>query len=337
MEPKTLQEAIVFFSNPDNCLRYMVARLWPDGAVTCPTCGRKDVVFLVNQRKWQCKSVHPKRQFSVKVGTIMEDSPIPLDKWLMAAWMITNCKNGISSYEIHRAIGITQKSAWFLLHRIRTAMHTGSFKVKFGGGGKEVEVDETFIGGKARNMHKSVKARRITGQGHNVDDKVIVMGVLERGQGKRKNKTVSQVRTTIIENRQQKTLHPIVKENVAAGSKLYSDELWGYAGLDGEFDHQVIDHAVEYVNGKIHTNGMENFWSLLKRGLSGTYVSVEPFHLFRYLDEQEFRYNNRGNRKYPVNDSDRFRLVTSQLSGKRLTYKQLIGKETEKPHPGLLD
>lgn len=178
-EPKTLQEAIVFFSNPDNSLNYMVARLWPDGVVTCPTCGRKDVVFLKNQRKWQCKSVHPKRQFSAKVGTIMEDSPIPLDKWLMATWMITNCKKDISSYEIHRAIGVTQKTAWFMLHRIRTAMHTGSFKTKLGGGGKEIELDETFIGGKARNMHKSVKARRLTGQGQNVDDKVIVMGVLD--------------------------------------------------------------------------------------------------------------------------------------------------------------
>jgi transposase-like protein len=313
-EPKTLQEAIVTFSNPDNCLNYMVERIWPDG-VACPTCGRKDVVFLKNQRKWQCKSVHPKRQFSVKVGTIFEDSPIPLDKWLMAVWMITNCKNGVSSYEIHRAIGVTQKTAWFMLHRVRTAMHTGSFKTTFGGSGKEVELDETFIGGKARNMHKSVKARRITGQGHNVDDKVIVMGILERGQGKDKNNcTVSQVQTQIIPNRQRQTLQPIVKENVTPGTAVYSDELWGYTGLESDYDHQVIDHAVEYVKGKVHTNGMENFWSLLKRGLSGTYVSVEPYHLFCYLDEQEFRYNHRSNRKHPVNDGNRFRIVTSQVA-----------------------
>src|SRR5215469_9325265 len=318
-EPKTLQQAIVFFSNPDNALNYMVARLWPDGVVACPTCGRKDVVFLKNQRKWQCKSVHHHRQFSVKVGTIMEDSPIPLDKWLMAAWMITNCKNGISSYEIHRAIGVTQKTAWFMLHRIRTAMHTGSFKAKFGGSGGEVEVDETFIGGKARNMHKSVKARRITGQGHNVDDKVIVMGVLDRDK--------KQVRTQVIPDRRRETLHPIVKENVNAGSALYSDELWGYTGLESEYDHQVIDHAIEYVKGSIHTNGMENFWSLLKRGLSGTYVSVEPFHLHRYLSEQEFRYNNRATKDNPLHDGDRFRLAMSQIVGKRLTYEHLTGKD----------
>ena len=325
-QPKTLQEAIKFYSDPDNCLNHLVAQRWPNG-VECPTCGSKDVRFVATRRIWECKTKHPKKQFSIKVGSIFEDSPIGLDKWLMATWMISACKNGVSSYEIHRAIGVTQKSAWFMMHRIRLAMHDGPFTTKLGGGGKEIEVDETFIGGKARNMHKSVKARRITGQGHNVDDKVIVMGVLERGQGTKKDKTVSQVRTTIIENRQQKTLHPIVKENVTAGSKLYSDELWGYAGLDGEFDHQVIDHAVEYVKGKIHTNGMENFWSLLKRGLSGTYVSVEPFHLWRYLDEQEFRYNNRGNRKFPVHDGERFRMVTANVAGRRLTYKQLTGKD----------
>jgi transposase-like protein len=332
-EPRTLQEAIVYFSNPDNSFNYMVAHRWRDGVIPCPVCGRTDATFLKNQRKWQCRSHHSFRQFSVKTGTIFEDSPLPLDKWLTAAWMLTNCKNGVSSWEIHRAIGVTQKTAWFMMHRIRTAMHTGSFMVKFGGGGKEVEVDETFIGGKACNMHKSVKARRITGQGHNVDDKVIVMGVLERGHGKKKEKTASQVRTMIIENRQQKTLHPIVKENVEAGSALYSDELWGYAGLDGEFDHQVIDHAVEYVKGKIHTNGMENYWSLFKRCLGGTYVSVEPFHLFRYMDEQEFRYNHRGTRKFPVNDNQRFQIIASQFAGKRLTYKELTGKTAEEQTP----
>ena len=317
--PKTLQEAIKFYSDPDNCLNHLVAQRWPDG-VECPTCGSKDVRFISTRRIWECKTKHPKKQFSIKVGSIFEDSPIGLDKWLTATWMISACKNGVSSYEIHRALGVTQKTAWFMMHRIRLAMHDGPFTTKLGGGGKAVEVDETFIGGKARNMHKDVKKRRILGQGHNVNDKVVVWGALERSD------KGSTVRTQVIPDRRRYTLHPIVKENVQAGTSLYSDELWGYTGLESDFDHQVIDHAVEYVKGKVHTNGMENFWSLLKRGLGGTYVSVEPFHLFRYLDEQEFRYNNRGNKRFPINDGDRFRMVTANLFGKRVTYEHLTGK-----------
>jgi transposase-like protein len=306
-QPKTLQEAIIFFSDPDDCLNYMVERRFPDG-VFCPTCGRIDVKFLENQRKWQCKSVHPRRQFSIKVGTIFEDSPLGLDKWLTAVWMITNCKNGISSYEIHRALGITQKSAWFMLHRIRLAMQTGSFEKKFSG---ECEADETFIGGKARNMHLDVKERRITGTGGK--DKVAVMGILERG---------GEVRTKVVADRKKATLQGEVKKHVQAGAALYTDALLSYEGLASEYAHEVIDHAVKYVDGHVHTNGIENFWSLLKRGLSGTYISVEPFHLFRYLDEQAFRFNYRKD----LNDSDRFNIVASQVAGKRLTYKQLTGK-----------
>lgn len=327
-EPSTLIEAVRYFSNPDTCLQFLIPIVWPDG-VTCPHCGAKDAHFIATRRIWRCVNRHPFRQFSIKVGTIFEESLIPLDKWMAAIWLIANCKNGVSSCEIARDLGITQKSAWFMMHRVRMAMHTGSFKTKFGGDGKECEVDETFIGGKARNMHKSVKARRITGQGHNVDDKAIVWGVLERGKGskKTKDKTVSQVRTQVITDRKKETLQPMVKEHVLAGSALYSDELWGYYGLANEYEHKVIDHAVEYVNGKIHTNGMENFWSLFKRGIGGTYVSVEPFHLFRYLDEQEFRYNNRGNKFNPVTDFDRFKMVLSQVVGKRLTYSHLTGKD----------
>lgn len=289
-------------------------------------------MFLEKYNRWHCREKHDAPQFTLKTGTIFEDSPIGLDKWLTAMWLVVNCKNGVSSYEIGRDLKVTQKSAWFMDHRIRLALQ-GKSTVKLGGGGKEIEVDETFIGGKARNMHKSVKARRITGQGHNVDDKVIVMGVLERGQGTKKEKTVSQIRTMVIADRTKDTLHPIVKEHVTAGSALYSDELTGYMGLEKDYAREVIDHAVEYVKGKVHTNGMENFWSLLKRGLSGTYVSVEPFHLFRYLDEQEFRYNNRGNKKHPVTDSQRFDLAVRQIVGKRLTYAELTGKTLDAGSP----
>ena len=214
-----------------------------------------------------------KKQFSLKVGTIFEDSPLGLDKWMMAIWMIGACKNGVSSYEIHRSIRVTQKSAWFMLRRIRQIMHEDS-TVKLTG---EVEADETFIGGKARNMHVVKKARRITGTG--TKEKVAVMGILERG---------GKVVTTVVPNRKKHALQAEVKKHVEAGSALYTDFLLSYEGLAGQYAHQVVDHAVEYVNGRIHTNGLENFWSLIKRNMHGTYVSVEPFYLFRYIGRADF-------------------------------------------------
>jgi transposase-like protein len=256
-EPKSLQEAIVYFANPDNCIDYLAIRRWPDGRVLCPTCGSDKVKFHAERRIWQCSTHHPKRQFSIKVGTVMEDSAIGLDKWLTAAWLITNCKNGISSYEIARDVKVTQKSAWFMLHRIRLAMQDETLGSKFSG---EVEADETFIGGKARNMHKDVHARRISGMGRNTEDKIMVMGILERG---------GKVRTKIIADRKQKTLHGAVRENVKAGAELFTDEFGAYKGLESEYEHQIVDHAVRYVDGRVHTNGLENFWSLLKRGLDG--------------------------------------------------------------------
>jgi transposase-like protein len=310
-EPESLQEAIEYFSNPDNCLNYLVARRWPDGIVTCPTCGSAKVSFSASRRIWQCSSHHLMRQFSVKVGTIYEDSPIGLDKWLAATWMLTNCKNGISSYEIARDLRVTQKTAWFMMHRIRLALQDESFG-KFGG---EVEVDETFIGGKARNMHLDKRERRITGTGGK--DKTVVMGILERG---------GKVRTAVVADRRKAGLQAQVKAHVEAGAALYTDALQSYAGLAQEYAHKVIDHAEKYVDGKVHTNGLENFWSLLKRGIAGTYVSVEPFHLFRYLDEQVFRYNNRGTKEHKITDADRFNMAVSKIIGKRLTFAELTGK-----------
>ncbi len=219
--PKTLQQAILYFSNPENCLQYIAVRRWPHGVI-CPTCGREDVSFLAKQRKWQCKSAHTQRQFSVKVGTIFEDSPLGLDKWLMAVWMITNCKNGVSSYEIHRAIKVTQKTAWFMLQRVRLAMQTGSFAKKMGGEGGQIEADETFIGGKARNMHIAQRKRRITGTGGK--DKAAVMGIIERG---------GEVRAMVVPDRRRTTLQAAVKNHVEAGSALYTDALLSYAGLEG--------------------------------------------------------------------------------------------------------
>jgi transposase-like protein len=286
---------------------------WPDGPV-CPACCHKEHYYLKTQRRWKCKECY--KQFSVKLGTIFEDSPLGLDKWLCAMWLLGNCKNGISSCELARDLGITQKSAWFMLHRIRKAMQDGSL-VKVGGSGSEVEVDETFIGGKARNMHLDKRERRITGTGGK--DKTAVMGILERG---------GKIRVAVVPSRRKGVLQEKVKEHVASGTALYTDALKSYDGLTQEYAHKVIDHAEAYVDGRVHTNGLENFWSLLKRGISGTYVSVEPFHLFRYLDEQTFRFNNR---KEPMDDSARFYSLLSQVAGHRLTYAELTGKENPRP------
>ncbi len=313
--PKTLQDAIVFFADSENCRRFMIEIRWLDGIVRCPACGSEGVVYLENAKLYKCRGKHPRQKFSLKVGTIFEDSPITLEKWLPAVWLIVAAKNGISSYELHRALGVTQKTAWFMLHRIRLAMQTGSLMKAGGGGG--VEVDETFIGGKARNMHKG--KRELKGVGQGGKGKALVVGILERG---------GKVRTKIVANRTAKTLHPLIKEHVEPGAELYTDMWLGYWGLDGEFAHKMVDHAVEYVNGRIHTNGLENFWSLLKRTVGGTYVSVEPFHLHRYLDEQAFRYNNRATKENPLNDADRFVFAMTQIVGKRLTYAELTGKES---------
>jgi len=303
--PKTLVEAVRYFRDQKACIDFMVALRWPDG-VRCPTCGNETVSFLEHQERWQCSKKHPKRQFSAKVGTIFEDSPIALDKWLPAVWEVVNCKNGISSYETARALGVTQKTAWFMNHRIRLAMQTGSFEKMAG----EVEADETFIGGLARNMHKDKKAK-ITGTGG--AGKAIVMGLLDRHSAK--------VRLMHVPNTQQETLQTHVRRYVQGGSYVFTDAFAGYHGLDQDYVHNVIDHAERYVDGNVHTNKIENFWSLLKRGLKGTYVSVEPFHLFRYLDEQAFRFNERKG-----TDADRFSNAMRSIIGRRVTYKKLIGE-----------
>ena len=223
--PKTLLEAIKFFADYENCKRYMMKVRWPDGVVRCPQCNSDHVTYLENARVWKCYGSHPRPKFSLKVGTIFEDSSLPLEKWLPAVWLLASCKNGISSYELHRALGITQKSAWFMLHRIRKAMQIGSF-MKLDG---EVEVDETFIGGKARNMHKSKRDETITGTGGK--DKTAVMGFLERG---------GKVETSVISDRKKRTLQGLVKSHVKAGSALYTDSLASYDGLNGQFFHQVL-------------------------------------------------------------------------------------------------
>ena len=310
-KPKTLQQAIRYFSDERVCIDTVAALRWPNGP-ECPACGHKEHYYLKTQKRWKCKDCH--KQFSVKLGTIFEDSPISLDKWLIALWMLVNCKNGISSYEVHRALGITQKSAWFVLHRLRLATQRKSVS-KLGGPDKGVEVDETFIGGLARNMHQEKYKRRITDP--RSKGKTPVLGMIERD---------GEVRAWVVPDVRKRTIQPEIHKNVNATSAIYTDALLSYWGLNETYIHQTIDHATKYVDGQVHTNGMENFWSLLKRGVKGTYIRIEPFHLFRYLDEQVWRFNNRATKDRPMTDGDRFQLALSQIAGKRLTFSEVTGK-----------
>jgi len=304
MQPATLLEAIKYFADPHSCLRFVADLRWPNG-VACPRCQAKEPRFIKTRRLWECKGC--RKQFSVKVGTIFEDSAIGLDKWLCAIWMIVNAKNGVSSYEIHRSLGVTQKTAWFMMHRIRLALQRGSVdKLK-----REVEADETYIGGKARFMHADKKEKALRGTHGGSSGKAIVMGVLER-HGK--------VRAEVVEAPTHKALQSVIRKHVERGSEVFTDEHGSYLGLNAGYIHHVINHAESYVKGRVHTNSIENFWSLLKRGLTGTYISVEPFHLFRYLDEQSFRFNTRKG-----TDLDRFVAAVSTVSGRRVTYQHLTG------------
>jgi len=303
-QPKTLLEAIRYFSDLNVATDFVAQMKWENGPV-CDRCGSVESYHLVKRRVWKCKGCG--RQYSVKVGTIFEDSPLGLDKWLPAVWLIANSKNGVSSHELGRALGVTQKSAWFMLHRIRLAMATGTFEKLSG----IAEVDETFVGGKATNMHAKQRTEKITGTGGT--DKTIVVGVLERG---------GEVRAEVVPDRKAGTLMDFINENVEPNSTVYTDSHQGYAPVRWNFEHGMTDHSLgEYVNGAIHTNGIENFWSLLKRSIAGTYLSIAPKHLIAYVDERAFAFNNR-----KTSDFDRFSTVLTQVAGRRLTYAELTGK-----------
>ncbi|HLY38568.1 MAG TPA: IS1595 family transposase [Candidatus Binatia bacterium] len=312
--PTSLTDAVRYFSDPDRCLAYVVSRRWPNG-VTCPTCGSKKVHFLANQRRWKCSEKHDKRQFSAKVGTIFEDSALPFEKWLPAMWLLANCKNGISSYELAKGIGVTQRTAWFMLQRLRLAMQEKATGGKLGGPGGTVEIDETWIGGAARWMNAKRRKTAATGKAPSPysTPRAMVLGMLERG---------GRVRAKTMKRATRWDLWSEITDAVERGTEIHTDELTAYQGLSAlpghDYAHKIVNHSERYVDGNVHTNNIENFWALLKRSIKGTYVSVEPFHLFRYLDEQAFRFNTRKDQ-----DSDRFADVLSQVAGRRLTYKQL--------------
>lgn len=314
--PTSLIEAVRTFSDLDLCHAKMESVKWPDGVVTCPKCGGTKIGRIASRRMYQCKGC--RKQFSVKVGTIFEDSPLGLDKWFVAVWSIVNAKNGISSCELARALDVSQKSAWFMLHRVRTAMRTGSFE-KFAG---VCESDETYVGGKAKNMHASRRKERIGGRGGVGKD--IVHGILERTT----EKNTSKVRAKVVPNARGSTLVPLIKESVEAGATVYTDALPSYNALAAQYVHDAVDHAKEYVRGAVHTNGMENFWNLFKRCIHGTYVAIDAPHLQRYVDEQAFRFNER-----KKTDGERFDAVMPGVVGKRLTYKELVGATPDCP-PG---
>jgi transposase-like protein len=319
--PETLQKAIAYFADPDRAFEAAVEFRWPGGNVTCPRCGEAKHSFIKTRKIWFCYVC--KKQFTVKVGTVMEDSPIGLDKWMTAIWRLANCKNGISSYELAKNLGIRQNSAWFLLHRIREAMK-GDPDFKLGGDeGGPVEADETFVGGKPKNIHASKRAKLYKNGGPT--EKTIMFGMIERNTRK--------VRTKMIPNVRRDVLQAEILNQVQPRSVIFTDSWSGYKGLaEKEFVHAAVNHMNEYVRGMVHTNGIENFWSLFKRTLNGTYVAVEPFHLERYADEQAFRFNNRATKDNKLTDADRFALLMSQLAGKRLTYEELTGKGTDSLH-----
>lgn len=307
-EPQTLLEAVRHFSDIGACDELMIRLKWPDGKIACPKCGGDKIGRVASRRLLQCKAGQCRKQFSAKVGTIFEDSPLGLDKWFVAVWSVANAKNGISSCELARALGVRQPSAWFMLHRIRAAMKTQTFRKLSG----TVESDETFVGGKAANMHARRRERDILGRG--AVGKAVVHGLLQR----RTAEAASQVRATVVPNTEADTLLPAIARNVERGATVYTDAHASYSGLWFGFIHDVIDHTVEYVRCRVHTNGLENFWCLLKRTIRGTYVRPAAFHLERYVDEQAFRFNERLG-----SDWSRFLATLKGVIGRRLTYREL--------------
>ncbi|MEI6165465.1 MAG: IS1595 family transposase [Planctomycetota bacterium] len=329
--PKTLLQAVTHFADEGRAHDFLVAMRWP-GGVRCAHCNSENIgklsVSVVKgktdkdgkpkpdkvRRVWNCKEC--KQQFTAKIGTIFAESALPLSKWLPALWLVVNAKNGVSSCELGRALGVTQKTAWFMGHRIRTSIQRGGGIVRMDG---VVEVDESFIGGLARNMHADKRAQKIKGTGGK--GKTAVMGLLQRHSEKN---PVSRVVTNVIPNTRHEVLSGEIRKYVLKGAELQTDAHAGYLGMD-DYTHKVVDHAECYVKDGVHTNGLENYWCLLKRTIKGTYVHCAPFHLFRYLDEQTYRFNERKG-----DDRARFVDAVQTTKNRRLTWKKLTGKSDQK-------
>ena len=310
--PKTLVGITRYFADPQICIDFVAFLRWENGEPVCVHCKETGAYFLASRKIYKCKKC--RKQFSVKMGTIFEESAVSLDKWLIAIWQIANCKNGISSYELGRDIGVTQRTAWFMNHRIRTAMTVGSIEKM--GGDDPIEMDETFIGGSAKNMHREKRERflpRYSKQNRVSGNHTAVFGMVQRG---------GKVRAKVIKNVTAKEVMPIIQENIEPNSEVFTDQSPIYRYLWEQYVHDSVNHSMEYVRDNVHTNSIENFWSLLKRTVKGTYVSVSPAHLQKYVEEQMFRYNEREG-----NDAFRFVRMLESISGKRLTYNDLVGYE----------
>jgi len=309
--PKSLLEAINYFSDDAKCVEFLEKFLWADGKPHCPNCGSDNVSKLNFRPAYRCREKGCMKSFSLKSVSIMNHSPLPITKWVPAIWFVINHKNGVSSCEVGRALGITQKSAWHLCHRIRKVVSNGTYTKMTG----VVEADETFLGMKARNMHASQKERyyMASGKPSAYRNKTVIMGMVERGK---------EVRAKVVDNQRRTNLMPELFENVAEGATIYTDKLRSYDTLHKFYTHDTIDHAKgEYVRDEIHVNTMESFWSLFKRSVKGTYIRIASFHTDRYLDEQSFRFNYRN-----LDDAGRFEMAVSKIYGKRLPYAVLTGK-----------
>jgi len=303
-QPTSLVEAIRYFSDIDVCTAYVAERRWPNGPV-CPRCGCMEYSYLTTRRLWKCKGC--KKQYSIKLGTIFEDSPLGLDKWLPAMWLVANSKNGISSHELGRALGVTQKSAWFMLQRIREACGKGG--IYNGPLSGIVEADETYLGGKEGNRHAD-KRRHLHGK-----DKAAVLGMRERG---------GETRAVVLGlDTGDGRIGSEVRANVKRGSVLCTDEGSAYRPLVG-YEHLTVNHsAKQYVDGMASTNSIESVWAVLKRGYYGIYHHFTVKHMQRYVDEFTYRLNE-GNCK--VHTMTRIDAMIGKTDGVRLTYKALIAE-----------
>jgi len=294
------------FHDEDLARQHLEAIRWPDGPV-CPHCGSCDGAYAIQTKRrkglYRCKAKECKQQFTITVGTVFERSKIPLDKWLMAVYLMCSSKKGISSHQLHRTLGVTYKTAWFMTHRIREAMREDSGGL-LGAGGQIVEVDETFIGGK----HPKHKPKKAGGYAH----KMKVMALVERG---------GRVRSFHVPNVKAATLKPIIREQVAKDARIMTDEAGQYRGLHKEFaEHGKVNHGKgEYVRGDIYTNTLESYFGVMKRGLNGIFQHVSPQHLQRYCAEFDHRFTYRSANGY--SDMERTDMALMGITGKRLMYR----------------